>query len=216
MAGATFAQQQATLLGTLSGHTDPVHAVAWSPDGKTIATAGFDNTVRLWEAATRKEIKSLEGHSKLVLAVAFSPDSRELASASLDNSAKVWDIPGGGPARTLTGQAAAVAALAVKPDGKKAAVAAGRSVRIWDLAKSASIKELEGFASEVLSVAWRQDGADRRRRQVPHDPAMEGRFHARRRDRNPSQCCSGTGVRPGKAKNDVSDKSFLSLVFGAS
>ena len=65
-------------------------------------------------------------------------------------------------------------------------MAAGRSVRIWDLAKSASIEELEGFASEVSSVAWRQDGADRRRRQVPHDPAMEGGFHARRPDRNPS------------------------------
>ena len=59
--------------GTLCGHTDPVYAVAWSPDGKTIATAGFDNTVRLWETATRKEIESLEGHSKPVLAVAFSP-----------------------------------------------------------------------------------------------------------------------------------------------
>ncbi len=91
LAGGAFAQQQAALLGTLNGHTDPVYAVAWSPDGKTIATAGFDNTVRLWEAATRKEIKSLEGHSKLVLAVAFSPDGRQLASASLDNFAKVWD-----------------------------------------------------------------------------------------------------------------------------
>ena len=134
----------------------------------------------------------------MVLAVAFSPDGRQLASASLDNFAKVWDIPGGGPARTLTGQEA-VAALAVKPDGKEAAVAAGRSVRIWDLAKSVSIKELEGFASEVSSVAGRQDGADRRLRQVPHDPAMEGGFHARRPDRNASRCCSGTGVRPGKA-----------------
>ena len=159
MTGITFAQQQAKLLGTLNGHTDPVYAVAWSPDGKTIATAGFDNTVRLWEAASRKEIKSFEGHTKIVLAVAFSPDGRQLASASLDNTAKVWDLPGGGPARTLTGQASAVAALAVKPDGKEAAVAAGKSVRVWDLAKSAPIKELEGFASEVASVAWRQDGA---------------------------------------------------------
>ena len=47
LAGVTFAQQQATLLGTLSGHTDPVYTVAWSPDAKTIATAGFDNTVQL-------------------------------------------------------------------------------------------------------------------------------------------------------------------------
>ena len=65
-AGVAVAQQ-ASLIGTLDGHTDPVYAVAWSPDGKTLATAGFDNTVRLWDAATRKEIKKYEGHSKLVL-----------------------------------------------------------------------------------------------------------------------------------------------------
>ena len=153
MAGVAFAQQQATLLGTLNGHTDPVYAVAWSPDGKTIATAGFDNTVRLWEAATRKEIKSLEGHTKLVLAVAFSADGRQLASASLDNSARIWDLPGGRPARTLTGQAAAVAALAVKPDGKEAAVAAGRSVRIWDLAQERSPSR-NWKASPARSRAW--------------------------------------------------------------
>src|SRR5271157_50442 len=94
LASVTFAQQQAKLLGTLNGHTDPVYAVAWSPDGKIIATAGFDNTVRLWEAASRKEIKSLEGHTKIVLAVAFSPGGRQLASASLDNTAKIWDLPG--------------------------------------------------------------------------------------------------------------------------
>ena len=62
MAGLTSAQQkQATLLGTLNGHTDPVYAVAWSPDGKAIATAGFDNTVRLWDAATWKETRSSRG-----------------------------------------------------------------------------------------------------------------------------------------------------------
>ena len=86
--------QQATLVGTLNGHTDPVYAVAWSPDGKTLATAGFDNTVRLWDAATRKEIRTLEGHAKLVLAVAFSPDGKQILSGSLDNTARIWDLPG--------------------------------------------------------------------------------------------------------------------------
>ena len=114
-------------------------------------------------------------------------------------TAKVWDTPGGGPARTLTGQAAAVAALAVKPDGKEAAVAAGRSVRIWDLAKRVhrGTGRLRQRGFERGLAAGRC--ANRRRRQVPHDPAMEGGFHARRPDRNPSRCCSGTGVRSGKA-----------------
>src|SRR5689334_11452162 len=95
--------QQAKLIGTLNGHTDPVYAVAWSPDGKTLATAGFDNTVRLWAAATRKEIRTFEGHAKLVLAVAYSPDGKQLLSGSLDNSARIWDLPVGGPTRSLAG-----------------------------------------------------------------------------------------------------------------
>src|SRR6266478_3801137 len=85
--------QQASIVGTLDGHTDPVYAIAWSPDGKTLATAGFDNTVRLWDAATRKEIKKYEGHSKLVLAVAVAPDSKHILSGSQDNTAKIWDYP---------------------------------------------------------------------------------------------------------------------------
>src|SRR4051794_3835611 len=114
MTGLALAQQ-ATLIGTLNGHADPVYAVAWSPDGKTLATAGFDNTVRLWDAAMRKEIRSFEGHAKLVLAVAYSPDGKQLLSGSLDDSARIWDLPVGGPTRSLAGHGANVAALAVKP-----------------------------------------------------------------------------------------------------
>ena len=69
--------QQASQVGTLDGHTDPVYAVAWTPDGKTLATGGFDNTVRLWDAATRKEIKKYEGHANLVLAVAACPGRQD-------------------------------------------------------------------------------------------------------------------------------------------
>ena len=112
-AGVAVAQQ-ATTVGTLDGHTDPVYAIAWSPDGKTLATAGFDNTVRLWDAATRKEIKKYEGHSKLVLAVAVAPDGTRILSGSQDNTAKIWDYPTSGPAKTFAGHPAALEALAIK------------------------------------------------------------------------------------------------------
>src|SRR3954471_14724808 len=85
--GLALAQQAAKIVGTLDGHTDPVYAVAWSPDGKTLVTGGFDNTVRLWDADTRKEIKTFKGHANLVLAVAPSPDGKRILSGSLDKTA---------------------------------------------------------------------------------------------------------------------------------
>ena len=91
--GGTAFAQHASQVGTLDGHTEVVYAVAWSPDGKTLATAGFDNTVRLWDAATRKEVRKYEGHTKIVMAVAISPDSKRILSGSNDNTAKLWDYP---------------------------------------------------------------------------------------------------------------------------
>ena len=183
-AGVAVAQQ-ATIVGTLDGHTDPVYAIAWSPDGKTLATAGFDNTVRLWDAATRKEIKKYEGHTKLVLAVAIAPDGKHILSGSQDNTAKIWDVPTSGPVKTFAGHPAALEALAVKPDGKQFAAAAGKSVKIWDLTTGAAVKDLEGHAGEVASaVVARRRRPARHRRQGSHDPALERRPHAGSGDRN--------------------------------
>ncbi len=137
-AGVAVAQQ-ATTVGTLDGHTDPVYAIAWSPDGKTLATAGFDNTVRLWDAATRKEIKKYEGHSKLVLAVAIAPDGKHILSGSQDNTAKIWDCPDLGPGQDVRRSCRPRSqALAVKPDGKQFAAASGKSIKVWDLATGAA------------------------------------------------------------------------------
>jgi WD40 repeat protein len=76
---------------TLQGHTGPVYSVAFSPDGKRLASGSMDQTVKVWDAATGQETLTLKGHTGPVYSVAFSPDGKRLASASADNTIRVWD-----------------------------------------------------------------------------------------------------------------------------
>src|SRR5207244_3133822 len=79
----------------LSGHRGDVLGLCFSPDGKTLASGGWDDTVRLWDAHAGKEIITLKGHTSVVTSVAFSPDGRTVASASLDKTVKLWRAGGG-------------------------------------------------------------------------------------------------------------------------
>jgi WD40 repeat protein len=135
-------------------------AVAFAPDGRTLATASFDRSIRLWDVSTGKPLgKPLTGHAEPVTCLAFSPDGKVLASGSLDNSVKLWDPATGHERATLFGHTSGVNALAFAPGGKALATAGfDRTARLWDLDAGQETAKLEGFAGAVRSVAWSPDG----------------------------------------------------------
>jgi WD40 repeat protein len=103
------------LLFTLVGHTSGVVDIAYSPDGRKIATASNDTTAKIWDATTGRELLTLTGHSTELRPIAFSPDGKFLATGSGDNTAKVWGVESGQELLTLPGSAGGVYGVAFSP-----------------------------------------------------------------------------------------------------
>ncbi|THA33733.1 trypsin-like peptidase domain-containing protein [Streptomyces sp. A1547] len=144
----------------LSGHTGEVAAVAFSPDGQTLATAGQDTMVRLWNLSTRKLRATLDGHTNQVTSVAFSPDGRTLATGSTDKTVRLWDMATEESRATLTGHTKGVTSVAFSPDGTALATGGDEgTVRFWDVIKKVGVSTLPVSADyTVPSVAFSPDG----------------------------------------------------------
>ena len=117
------------------GIPSSVESAAFSPDGRRIVTASSDNTARIWDAATGKQIAVLQGHTGWVQSAAFSPDGRRIVTASDDNTARLWDAATGKQIAALQGHTDGVQSAAFSPDGRRIVTASSdHTARIWDAA----------------------------------------------------------------------------------
>jgi serine/threonine protein kinase len=143
---------------TLTGHSETVFSVAYSPDGRYLASGSKDKTIKIWEVATGKGLRTLTGHSGVVLSVAYSPDGRYLASGSQDKTIKIWEVATG-KVRTLTGHYMTFWSVAYSPDGRYLASGSwDKTIKIWEVATGKELRTLTGHSMTVWSVAYSPDG----------------------------------------------------------
>ncbi|MDQ3013939.1 MAG: WD40 repeat domain-containing protein, partial [Acidobacteriota bacterium] len=124
------------------GHSFPVRSVAFSPDGRLLASGSHDRTIKIWDAVIKRELRTMIGHTDAINCVAFTPDGSKLVSGSKDKTIKVWDVKTGETLRTLLGLENEVREIAVSPDGQFIASAGEVHVKLWELATGRPLKDL--------------------------------------------------------------------------
>jgi WD40 repeat protein len=147
---------------TIAAHADLIHALAFSPDGKTLASCSYDRLIKLWDVATGELSRTLKDHSDAVYGVAFRPDGKLLASAAADRAVKIWDPASGKRLYSLGDSTDWVYAVAWSPDGKSVAAAGvDKSIRVWHADEHEGKLLRSAFAHEkpVIKLAFTADGS---------------------------------------------------------
>jgi WD40 repeat protein/serine/threonine protein kinase len=142
----------------LTGHSDTVQSVSFSPDGIKILTGSDDRTARVWDANTGQQLLMVH-HAARIPCAAFSPDGKKFITTSLDKTARVWDAATGQLLVEFKGHAAGVWSASFSPDGARVVTASSdKTARIWDIATGQAIVALTGHTDRVWSASFSPDG----------------------------------------------------------
>jgi serine/threonine protein kinase/sugar lactone lactonase YvrE len=134
-------------------------AIAYSPDGKLVASGGTGKVIHLWSVATGREHNRLHGHKGAVYGLAFSPDGQTLASGGWDKILRIWDVSTGDVQRKFEGHAEDIWSVAFSPDGRLVATGSGdHTVKLWDVETGRELATFRGHTSAVHAVAFAPDG----------------------------------------------------------
>ena len=153
-------------LRSFQGHNSVIMAVSFSPDGKVIASASFDKTIKLWQVSTGKLLTTLDGHQERLWSLRFSPDGKTLASSSYDSTIKLWNVADGTLKKTIFGHnKTQVRSVDFSPDGKLLASSDSHGwIKLWNAKDGTLIKSIPAHRTKkgrswwVTAIKFNRDG----------------------------------------------------------